>query len=78
MLRSCSISEFEKNIDFAYGPATDLTKSGYPTYCDGVKTKEMFVERSLKTFGRENEQILLFEIEGEAQGLIPSNRDLRS
>ena len=47
--------------------ASDLTKSGYPTYCDGVKTKEMFVKRSVKAFERENEQMLLFELEGEVQ-----------
>lgn len=70
MLRVCSKSEFEKYIDFAYELATDLTKSGYPTYCDGIKTKEMFVERSLKAFERETEEMLLFEREGEVQGFI--------
>ena len=70
MLRVCSKNEFEKYIDFAYELATDLTKSGYPTYCDGIKTKEMFVERSLKAFERETEEMLLFEQEGEVQGFI--------
>ncbi len=70
MLRVCSENEFKNYIDFAYELATDLTKSGYPTYCDGVKTKEMFVERSLKAFERETEEILLFEYEGKVQGFI--------
>ena len=70
MLSLCSKDEFNRYIDFAYALALDLTKSGYPTYCDGVKTKTMFVERSLKAFDRETEQMLLFELEGEVQGLI--------
>ena len=70
MLRTCSKEEFEEYIDFAYELALDLTKSGYPTYCDGIKTKPMFIERALKAFDREDEQTLLFELEGEAQGLI--------
>lgn len=70
MLRLCSKDEFNHYVDFAYELALDLTKSGYPTYCDGVKTKTMFVERSLKAFDRETEQMLLFELEGEVQGLI--------
>ena len=70
MLRLCSKDEFIQYIDFAYELALDLTKSGYPTYCDGVKTKTMFIERSLKAFDRETEQMLLFEGQGEVQGLI--------
>ncbi|MBQ9264379.1 MAG: hypothetical protein IJ189_09250 [Clostridia bacterium] len=70
MLRSCSKNEFDEYIDFAYELATDLTRSGYPTYCDGIKTKAMFVERSLKAFERETEHMLLFVYEGEVQGLI--------
>ncbi len=70
MLRTCSKDEFNEYIDFAYELATDLTRSGYPTYCDGIKTKAMFVERSRKAFERETEDILLFVYEGEVQGLI--------
>lgn len=70
MLRSCSKKEFDKYTDFIYELATDLTKSGYPTYCDGIKTKVKFVERSLKAFERETEHMLLFEYEGEVQGMI--------
>lgn len=70
MLRSCSKNEFERYTDFLYELATDLTKSGYPTYCDGIKTKVEFVERSLKAFVRDTEHMLLFEYEGEVQGMI--------
>ena len=70
MLRPCSESEFEKYIDFAYELTTDPTKSGYPTYCDKIKTKEMFIARSREAFCRETEQMLLFEYDGEVQGFI--------
>ena len=70
MLRPCSEDEFYKYADFAYELACDLTKSGYPTYCDGVKTKAMFIDRALKAFERETEQMLLFEVQGRVQGLI--------
>ncbi|KSV58519.1 hypothetical protein [Acetivibrio ethanolgignens] len=70
MLRLCTKSEFELYIDFSYELATCLEKSAYPTYCDGIKTKEMFVERLGKVFDRENEEILLFECEGKVEGLI--------
>lgn len=70
MLRSCTKNEFDKYTDFIYELAMDLTKSGYPTYCDGIKTKVKFVERSLKAFERDTEHMLLFECEGEVQGMI--------
>ena len=70
MLLDCSKKEFEKYMDFAYELALDLSKSGYPTYRDGIKTKQMFVERLLKTFERNDEQMLLFVHDGAVQGLI--------
>lgn len=70
MLRSCSKDEFDKYTDFIYELAMDLTKSGYPTYCDGIKTKVNFIDRSLKAFERDTENMLLFEHEGEVQGMI--------
>ena len=36
MLRAISESEFDRYIDFAYELALDLTRSGYPTYTDGM------------------------------------------
>jgi N-acetylglutamate synthase-like GNAT family acetyltransferase len=70
MLRLCSEKEFDQYKDFAYELAMDLTKSGYPTYCDRIKTKAMFIDRSLKAFERETEQLLLYELEGQVQGMI--------
>ncbi len=58
MLRLCSETEFDRYADFAYELASDLTKSGYPTYCDGIKAKDMFLERARKAFACEQEQML--------------------
>ena len=70
MLLECSRNDFEKYTDFAFELALDPSKSGYPTYRDGIKTKAMFVERLLKAFDREEEQMLLFVHNGAVQGLI--------
>lgn len=70
MLRICTEQEYEKYIDFVYEIAIDQSKSGYPTYSDGIKTKEMFIERSKKAFLRDNEEIFLFEYDGVIEGWI--------
>lgn len=70
MLKPCAKNEFDQYVDFAYELATDAEKSAYPTYCDGIKTKEMFIERLLKAYERETEEILLFETCGNVEGLI--------
>lgn len=36
MLTTCTKDDFFKYSDFAYELASDLTKSSYPTYCDGL------------------------------------------
>ncbi|MBR5128109.1 MAG: hypothetical protein IKU69_06735, partial [Roseburia sp.] len=61
---------FDQYIDFVYSLALDQTKSVYPTYTDGIKTKEDFITRAKKSFARENEEILLFEVEGKVEGWI--------
>ena len=70
MLSKCSKEKFNEIIDFVYDLALDLTKSGYPTYCDGIQTKSMFIERLLKAFERDDEEILLYQNNGVVQGLV--------
>lgn len=70
MLIPLKREEFDKYIDFIYALALDPAKSGYPTYTDGIKTRADFVERSLQSFERENEDILLYEREGRVTGWI--------
>ena len=70
MLTPLKREDFDRYIDFIYALALDPARSGYPTYTDGIKTRADFVERSLRAFERENEDILLYERDGRAAGWI--------
>ncbi len=70
MLKRLEEEQFEKYADFAYQLATDPTRSGYPTYADGIKTREDFIMRARKAFERDHEEILLFEKDGKVNGWI--------
>ncbi len=70
MLRKLEEDLFDKYVDFAYQLASDMTKSGYPTFADGIKTRDDFVTRARKAFSRDNEEILLFERYGKVAGWI--------
>lgn len=70
MLRVLKQEEFEQYVEFAFSLALDLTKSGYPTYADGIKTKEDFIRTAKKALEKENEEILLFSLDGEVKGWI--------
>lgn len=70
MLRALKQEEFERYLEFAFSLALDLSKSGYPTYTDGIKTKEDFICAAKKAFERENEEILLFYLADEVKGWI--------
>lgn len=70
MLKICTESDYKKYADFVYEIALDKSRSGYPTYSDGIKTKAMFLERSEKAFSRDKEEILLFEYDGIVEGWI--------
>lgn len=70
MLRPIKEAEFDRTIGLAYELALDPARSGYPTYCDGMKTREDFVSRTRKALERPGEDVLLFEEDGEVEGLI--------
>lgn len=70
MLRLLKASEFDTCINFAYELSQDITRSGYPTYCDGIKTKADFIKRIRKSLDRPTEDILLFLEDGQVEGLI--------
>lgn len=70
MLIPLKQSEFERYIDFAYDLALDLTRSSYPTYCDGIKTKTDFIARAKTSIERPDEDILLFADDGVVEGWI--------
>ena len=70
MLRMMEAAEFDRYIELAYELAMDPARSGYPTYCDGMKTKEDFVERTRKSLERTDEDVLVFEDNGTVEGVI--------
>ena len=70
MLKRLEKRDFERYVEFAYDLALDMTKSGYPTYADGIKTKADFIDRACKAFSRDGEEILLFERDGKVAGWI--------
>lgn len=70
MLRLLKSTEFDPYVNFAYELALDPTRSGYPTWCDGFKTKADFIARTKKSLDRPTEDVLLFEEDGRAEGLI--------
>jgi len=70
MLKKAEKHELEEYMDFACGLALDRTRSGYPTYTDGIKTREDFASRAMRGFEDENEEILLFRQDGEVRGWI--------
>ncbi len=64
MLERLYQENYEEYVDFAYELALDRTKSSYPTYTDGLKTKEDFLRVAARAFEGDNEEVLLFR-EGE-------------
>ena len=70
MLRKLEEKELDKYIDMMYELACDFTKSSYPTYNDGVETKETFVLDSKKAFIQDDAEILLFCDEDKVLGWI--------
>lgn len=70
MLRLMKEAEFDCYIHFAYELALDPARSGYPTYCDGMKTRRDFIDRARKSLERPGEDILLFVEDGEVEGFI--------
>ena len=70
MLRELNQSNYKNYLDWAYSLALDMTRSGYPTYADGLKTRAEFDEIAALAFAREHEGALLFEEGGKALGYI--------
>lgn len=60
----------EKYLDFVYKIALDQTRSGYPVYTDGIKTKDDFVDYFRKGFRDANRSNFIYMENGTAQGWI--------
>lgn len=70
MLRKPTIEEADQYVDFAYALALDPTRSGYPTYTDGIKTKEDFVDQCRYPFICDDREVLLYLENGVVAGWI--------
>ena len=70
MLIKASLEDVEKYGELAYSLALQPEKSGYPTYCDGIKTKPDFFTAARKAAGGENAELLLFYLNGQFEGWI--------
>ncbi len=60
MLVPLKESDFAVFVEQAYEMALIPEITSYPVYYDGIKTKEDYIERAGKAFGRDDESILLF------------------
>lgn len=70
MLRIPTANEFEEYSKRAYVLALDPSRSSFPSYADGIKTKEDFLAIAKRGFESENEEIYIFEHGGEMRGWI--------
>ena len=70
MLVRAALDDVEKYCDFIYGIALDQTRSCYPTYADGIKTKEDFIANARKGVTQDNWELLLFSIDGTVEGWL--------
>jgi N-acetylglutamate synthase-like GNAT family acetyltransferase len=70
MLKKLEKKDFDTYISIAYQISMDLSKTSFPVYVDGIKTKENFIQRAKKGLQSKNEEILIFVDNGSVQGLI--------
>lgn len=66
MLTRLTEAEFDRYASWAFDLAMTAEHSSYPTYMDGIKTREDFMERG----SRDDDEVLLFRHEGEVCGWI--------
>lgn len=70
MLIQATVEDIEKYGEMAYRLALDPTRSCYPAYGDGIKTKEDFLGAAERAVSRETSEVLLFSVDGTVAGWI--------
>ena len=70
MLIEATLQDIEKYLGFSYNLSQDLTTSAFPTYLDGIKTKNDFYKSAYSSFSKTNSKILLFINNDEVLGWI--------
>lgn len=70
MLIKATVADIKKYGEFAYSLALNPTKSSYPTYCDGIKTKADFFAAAERAVAKETSELLLFSMDENVEGWI--------
>lgn len=70
MLIKATAEDIKKYSEFAYSLALNPEKSCYPTYCDGIKTKNDFTDATEDALRDETSETLLFSVDGDVDGWI--------
>ena len=68
MLTRLTEAEFDRYAPWAYDLAMTAEHASYPTWMDGIKTREDFMVRARRSFT--DEEVLLFRHDGEVRGWI--------
>ena len=68
MLTRLTEAEFDQYAPWAYSLAMGKEHCSYPTWQDGIKTREDFMARARRSFT--DEEVLLFRCDGEVRGWI--------
>ena len=68
MLTRLTEAEFDRYAPWAYSLAMGKAHCSYPTWQDGIKTREDFMQRARRGFT--DEEVLLFWHDGEVRGWI--------
>ena len=70
MLTAATLGDVQTYGDWVYDLALDPTKSSYPTYADGIKTRADFGADARRSVTQQNGELLLFSRGGTVEGWI--------
>lgn len=70
MLKEATLQDVQTHAALAYALACDPARSCYPTYADGIKTKEDFLLDARRAAEGETSELLLFEMDGVVEGWL--------
>lgn len=70
MLTKAELEDAKTYGDFAYELAMDKTRSCYPAYYDGIKTRDDFYASAVEAVKDEHSELLLFSMNGKVEGWV--------
>lgn len=70
MLRAAAAADVERYIGDWYRLATDPTRSGYPSYCNGIKTKRDLADEITRCIDCDGRGALVYAAGGAVTGLV--------